>query len=643
MTSPLVALKKPFSLLEQYDITAFINTLQQDFARAETDHDSHVAPPQQQTSINNDAFKGGNVGLSSSPSSSCSTHSCDTILSSETTQPQPQHRRKTYWVHPHNVLELILYLSDKMMVSCGGDVSHLPVVQEIGYPAGMTNATESQYRMTTVYMDTPHLTAYNNTSSMARVRWYESMNASSRSEEAVTVTEASHAMVEQKKYDSHTKQCWIQQRVWLKSKHLELWLSGSFSLGSMLSKESCQYHKDGYSANVDDIHEMQKSCLAVETEIHTRQIIPVLKVTKNRLVYASLDHSVTISIDTDIAMMRASSAKEPQSEQYPYNGLCLDDIVRFPYCVIQINTSTDNAKNSNKWLMDLMECSMLVSADGFSTYIHGVQALLGQQRLEIPLPSWNSVDLDGYCLHGCLLAQAQKQKQQQQQLGSDAKSHGSLQTLSGSSSRGSSRRDMHNRSTDTIATIITCYDDEMNEKQPTSLVESPTAIESPLLHPPDGQQQQRSGMRRSFDSYCSFDHPTSSRSDPTNCKSCIGRMSFGEHQSIDMRQHLPIASVYEKETITFSSFLLQTFWPRKFRSFEKEPLLASQHKRHRSATSGTYGIGGASRASDRSASRVLQATLQGERFSRAAIFTMTCVVVSFSMSCILYITVLAKL
>ena len=398
----------------------------------------------------------------------------------------------------------------------------------------------------------------------------------------------------------------------------------------------------------------------------------MLKVTQNRIVYTSINNSVTISIDSDIAMMRAFPTEKMENtmansvhqqqqlssleavDQCPYNSMRSDSFVRFPYCVIQINTSTDNAENNDKWLLDLMKCSMLTPVDKFSAYLHGVGTLFK----DMPLPNWASISIDDIRHESLIQGQTpqQQQQQQKQQHGITTKnSLDSMQTTTSGKSSSSSSRDTHYCSTNTIATIITCYDDEIEEKQQIqqNQVESSTVL-SPLLHPQDGYRQQRNGIRRSFDSYCSFDHPTSSRSDPTNCKNCMGRMLFIEHQNIDMMDcnNLP-TPVCEKETITFSSFLLQTFWPRKFRSFEKEPLLAHhQHKKYRSISSSSSfcSSGSSGRDGDKSKSVNIALSSQnqstqtlGERFSRASILTMTCVVMSFSMSYILYITVLAKL
>ncbi|GAN05180.1 hypothetical protein MAM1_0084d04649 [Mucor ambiguus] len=657
-----------------YRISTFFKT-QQDGTKAETDNNkgSHVALPQQQqkANINNHASKRANHGSLAYSTSSCSIHSRETVPSSDMClQPPPaptQQTYHTYWLHPSNMLEVMLHLADKTMIAQDNSAFKTPAVNEIGY-SDRHHTWGYQYKMTTLYMDTPQLSEYTQrlskaqTTLMTRVRWYDSISS-------LDTNHSPHAMVEQKVYDAaSTEQVPVQQRVWLKSKHLQPWLSGSFSLGSMLSKNSCQYHANGNMVNSDDvIHEMKDACLLMEHPVHTRQILPVLKVTQNRVVYTSMDQSITISIDSDISMCSTQDTLLQQTT-----------VDTFPYCVVGITTttttSTDHAEN--QWCMELIKCGMLTPVDGFSAYLHGV----GTLYKDVPAPDWASIRMNDTEHKRPLLIHTQTPQQQQQQHGKRGivTTKNSLDSIQTTATSGSSS------STNTIATIITCYDDDLDEKQHHPPEESPidATANSPLLHPQDGyfRQQGTSGMRRSFDSYCSFDHPTSSRSDPTNCKNCMDRMLYCEPQhqqpfvmdrsygssssssssrsssSNNLGSHLPIVSVYEKETITFSSFLLQTFWPRKFRSFEKEPLLVQHHHtKHRSFSRSSSRSSSSSRKSNTSiafchsnhcntkSSSASPPTSPGERFSRAAILTMTCVVMSLSMSSILYITVLTKL
>lgn len=242
------------------------------FKNIETD--SHVAlPQQQQANINKHAPK--------SPSACspwpCSVRSCETTPTSDmclkppSAQQGQQHR--TYWMHPSNMLEIMLYLSNKMVLAQEGAAFRAPAANEIG-SSDRQRAWDHQYKMTTLYMDTPQLSGYTQRlqnskqpTSMSRVRWYDSISS-------LDSAGSPRASVEQTVYGaSSTEQ--VQQRVWLKSKHIQPWLSGSFSLGSIWSKASCQYHVDGSPVSSDDaIHEMKDACLLMEQQVHTRQLQP---------------------------------------------------------------------------------------------------------------------------------------------------------------------------------------------------------------------------------------------------------------------------------------------------------------------------------------------------------------------------------
>lgn len=267
------------SVSPYYRISTFFKAQQLDDTKAETDNskDSHVAllqQQQQQANTNNHASKRTNHGSLAYSPLSCSIHSCETRPSSDMClQSPPQQQYHTYWLHPSNMLEIMLYLSDKMTIAQDDTAFRALAVNEIGY-SDRHHTCDHQYKMTTLYMDTPQLSGYTQrldkrqTIFMTRARWYDSISSLD--------THSPHAMVEQKVYDANsTEQAWVQQRVWLKSKHLQPWLSGSFSLGSILSKDSCQYHADGNTVSSDDaIHGMRDACLSMEYQVHTRQLQP---------------------------------------------------------------------------------------------------------------------------------------------------------------------------------------------------------------------------------------------------------------------------------------------------------------------------------------------------------------------------------
>lgn len=266
-----------------------------------------------------------------------------------------------------------------------------------------------------------------------------------------------------------------------------------------------------------------------------------MNATQYRTVYAS--EKVTVTIDTDITMAR------PKHE----------DLLRFPYCVVQIEQTKPQA-----WLAKLEASPILEPVHDFSLYLHGVASL---HKVDV-YPNWllklSSLDIRHTNCRGNLL----------------------------------SKEHVTSWSSDTIATIVTCFDEE--EIKPSL---SSSSSSSSLLSPLPRQQGQ---LRRSFDSYCSFDHPTSSRSDPTNCKSCMGKVNDSQRLYVFRKKRPDIAE------ITFFSVVKNAIWPY---SVEKEPLLP-RYKQE--STTGHYLMG----------------------FSRPTVITAACVFTSFIISYLLYIFIM---
>lgn len=213
--------------------------------------------------------------------------------------------------------------------------------------------------------------------------------------------------------------------------------------------------------------------------------------------------------------MTKSNHRQNEQESHPhypyYNTTCSNDITRFPYCVIQVE---QRQHDNTDWLMKLESSPLLAPVHNFSLFLHGVGTLLCDQVHVFP--SWLSklefLDIRQCTQRGKLLIQPEQEPPVV------------LETVSSD--------DANYWSSNTIATIVTCYDDNSDEgyvKSP--LLSSSSSSISSLLSP---TQPPFGKFRRSFDSYCSFDHPTSSKSDPTNCKSCMGRMINNSHSNGDM-------------------------------------------------------------------------------------------------------------
>lgn len=372
----------------------------------------------------------------------------------------------------------------------------------------------------------------------------------------------------------------------------------------------------------------------------------VLRVTQNRVVYGSMDGSVYISIDTDIAMMPYQQTL--LQDDYPYISSG-DTTVRFPYCVVQISATGNNKASS--WISDLTQCTMLEQVDNFSTYLHGVGMLFRDQVETVP--SWLSNDND--------IRHPEARGQWLIKNPTTKKEKSLLITKNSNDSMITPTKNVLYCSTTTIATIVTCYDDELDEEKSPSCGSSSKYFSRKMQPSPSSatlSPMPKQGLRRSFESYCSFDHPTSSRSDPHNCRSCTGRMFNMKDTEDGYKIILPTSasstSIYQPDNpVTFGSFLFQTFLPRWFRSMEKEPLLGSKKKKRRqpefeysstaSSSSTTLFDPHQGRNDEEFGQKKIYAHNHSNEFSRATILTVTCVIMSFSVSYVFYVIVMKRL
>lgn len=361
-----------------------------------------------------------------------------------------------------------------------------------------------------------------------------------------------------------------------------------------------------------------------------------------------MDNTITVSIDRDIALMRPLDTFEPAkekmtesnhrqmttaSDQYPYYNLTAsNDITRFPYCVIQIEHGKSEQQQHDEWMKKLESSPLLEPVHDFSLFLHGVGTLYCDDVHVFPhwLAKMEFLDIRQYTYRGSLLEPPPPPPAPTEEAKEDPFV---------ASSTVSSTDDANYWSSNTIATIITCYDDDEEEddiftKRP-MLSSSSASSCSSLLSPI--QRQLPGKLRRSFDSYCSFDHPTSSRSDPTNCKSCMNKMlnSNLSHSSSRMHGHYHKRRHGSKASAdypTLYTVIRDAFsWSFRRKEGEKEPLLSS------SAINDTSRY----HSNDEEANN---AAIQSENRSpsstaRASIITLSCIIMSLSISYFFYVFV----
>ncbi|CAO3697322.1 unnamed protein product [Rhizopus stolonifer] len=375
---------------------------------------------------------------------------------------------RKYWLHPDNLLEVMLYLSWRAGIQTGP--------ASLLYPANdeeLAIGALCMREIKTVYYDTPTFTSY-------------SERIANDPKECLWRTRD----YGQKDYVAIEKKC--SGATSRAEKHLT-----HKSLGKIP-----QYSQESIFANkarkIDSRRWIKKN-----SSLSLQDKSPVLKTTQRRTMFQT--DETTIYIDTDIVMMDPTSTTD----------------LTFPYCLVQI---------MGKELAELHACPLLEPVYDFSVYLHGVGTLFSDkvhiypQWLQSPLDD----DLRRIPFRGDLLSAGEKKKRQHSL---------TINTATDSSNSAQSSTINTPWSSTTIATIITCPDDD---KEVTSVYAQDT---NKLLVPLLSHNSRRSSFRsfdtasspllsparRSFDSYCTFDHPTSSRSDPSQCKNCVSRRSSTDY------------------------------------------------------------------------------------------------------------------
>ncbi|KAI8084337.1 VTC domain-containing protein [Gilbertella persicaria] len=351
-----------------------------------------------------------------------------------------------YWMHPDHVLEFVLLLSSKMTLV--EDHSFYPVAKtQVGKVPKRQAFTGT---LSTVYLDTPEFNDYHTLLDYINTQ----LSTAAMSQIISCMENSTHTILEQKVFGNPNQE-WIEQRAWIKSKHIQPWLRTQYSLDSLLEKASCQYQKDGhFITNESQKHKIKQAYLHLELESRSKK--PVLYVTQRRIVYTSQDCSMFVTIDTDINMMHSQGKEDLLYYKSP---LSPDQTIQFPYCVIQVH----NQRQSN-WLSDvLMQCTgshMLYPVPGFEVFLHGISVLYPEQVKQ--KPGW-FFDPPPQLYHPneCGKILLGRPSLNVPNINSPRSSHSS--NSSSNSSSGSSTK-CHDQTFSTISTVVTCFDDD-DEKQ----------------------------------------------------------------------------------------------------------------------------------------------------------------------------------
>lgn len=281
--------------------------------------------------------------------------------------------RKTtkYWVHPDNVAEV------KCII-----LKYLPVLV---FPNEFGTIDQA---ISSVYFDNDEMDLYrgrlekNEGAEAIRLRWYGS-------------PEPAEVFVERKTHrEDWTGEVSCKERFTVKAKHVNEYLAGKYSADEIKAKAL----KEGISEEKAEktrilAEEVQNSVLA-------KKLKPTLRTFYNRTAFQlPADASVRISLDTELTMIKEDVPtnrnwkRNDFDKKHPFSDLNEDEVVHFPYAILEVKLQTQYGSTSPSWVENLVKSHLVEEVPKFSKYIHGC-SILYEDRINL-FPFWlPQMDID---------------------------------------------------------------------------------------------------------------------------------------------------------------------------------------------------------------------------------------------------------
>lgn len=271
--------------------------------------------------------------------------------------------RKTnkYWVHNENLMALKMKILKKLPI-------YVFTKKEDGTPFSSWDHKTHDTCISSVYFDNADFKLYNERirknqgAEAIRMRWYGS-------------DEPEIVFVERKRHeDSWTGETSKKLRFKINEKYVIDFINGK-DIWNHVEKE-----------NGKEVLELYNS---VQSSIINNKLRPVVRTFYKRSAFQlPNDSSVRISLDTNLTMIKESTNEELLTNifplrrwrrneincEWPYENLKEDEIVRFPYAILEIKTQgLDETKPD--WIEDLISSSYVEHVHKFSKFMHGCAVL----------------------------------------------------------------------------------------------------------------------------------------------------------------------------------------------------------------------------------------------------------------------------
>ncbi|KAG5921783.1 hypothetical protein E4U42_005712 [Claviceps africana] len=278
-----------------------------------------------------------------------------------------------YWVHPDNVTELKLII-----------LKHLPVL--------VFNASkefeQQDSAITSIYYDNPDTWELyegrlkkTEGAEAIRLRWYGGMQT-----ETIFVERKTHR-------EDWTGEKSVKARFSIKEKNVNAYMKGELLPAAIFEKA----RKEGKKSE-KAIAEDERLASEIQWSVLKKGYKPVCRSFYNRTAFQlPADARVRISLDTELTMVREDNLdgrfrsadnwrRTDIGIDWPFSQLPSDDVVRFPYAVLEVKLQTQMGQEPPEWVRQLIASHLVESVPKFSKFIHGT-ACLFPNRINL-LPFW---------------------------------------------------------------------------------------------------------------------------------------------------------------------------------------------------------------------------------------------------------------
>ena len=275
-----------------------------------------------------------------------------------------------YWVHPDNVTELKLII-----------LKHLPVL--------VFNANKEfepqDSAITSIYYDNPEtFELYEGRlkktegAEAIRLRWYGGME-----NETIFVERKTHR-------EDWTGEKSVKARFSIKEKNVNAYMRGELLPPAIFEKA----RKEGKKSE-KAIAEDERLASEIQYSILKKGYEPVCRSFYHRTAFQlPADARVRISLDTELTMVREDNLDGRQRSgdnwrrmdigiDWPFSQLPPEDVVRFPYAVLEVKLQTQAGQEPPEWVRQLIASHLVEAVPKFSKFIHGTESAT-QARGQVP-------------------------------------------------------------------------------------------------------------------------------------------------------------------------------------------------------------------------------------------------------------------